>query len=265
MRIVAIIQARMGSVRLPNKVMRKINNVPMIELLLSRISQSKMIDKVVIATTYNSKDRELVKYLHKIGYSCEKGSETDVLSRYIKVAKLHKANVIVRITGDCPLVDSELVDQCIKKYLDSKVDYCSNINPPTYPDGLDVEVFSLNALMKSIETKEKYDREHVTPYIKNSGKFSIYNVYNKENYSMLRWTVDEMDDFEVIKNIYNHFHPRKHFNWGEILELYKKNESLFANNCKIKRNEGELMGRDQKLLKRGKYNKIDYIHNINIL
>lgn len=253
MRVVAIIQARMGSTRFPKKVMKLINTIPMIEVLLSRISQSKLLDEIVVATTNHMIDRELARYIRNLGYACVQGSEKDVLDRYLEAAQKHSANVVVRITGDCPLVDPELVDICVDKFFESEVDYCSNICPATFPDGLDIEVFTFDALMKSKnESSSKFDHEHVTPYLRNSGRFVTTNVTNNEDLSGMRWTVDEIDDLEVIKNIFSHFYPRINFGWKEVLELYKKSPELFSKNFKIKRNEGILMGTGQKLCKRAK-------------
>jgi glutamate-1-semialdehyde 2,1-aminomutase len=148
MKVVAIIQARMGSSRLPNKVMRKINDVPMIGLLLARLSLSKEINQIIIATTTNSKDDELVEYLKSQGYKCERGSENDVLKRFYFAAKNNQAEIVVRITGDCPLIDSQIVDSCIQELKAQGKDYFSNIMPASYPDGLDVEVLTMNALKR---------------------------------------------------------------------------------------------------------------------
>ena len=119
----------------------------------------------------------MIEYVENLGFSCEQGSEDDVLDRYIQVAESNQADVIVRITGDCPLVDSVLVDKCIEKFIQSDVDYCSNINPPTFPDGFDVEVIKLSALKKSYENiTSKFDREHVTTHIISSKIFSKFNI-----------------------------------------------------------------------------------------
>ena len=117
MKIIAIVQARMGSTRLPNKVMKEVNGVPMIELLLARLSQSRELDQIVVATSVDEKNIPLVRHVRALGYACEKGSENDVLERYVNAAKAHKADAVVRITGDCPLIDPELVDECIRRFL----------------------------------------------------------------------------------------------------------------------------------------------------
>lgn len=253
MRVVAIVQARMGSTRLPNKVMKKINGVPMIELILSRLSQSKELDQVVVATSVDPKNVPLVKHVKSLGYACELGSENDVLQRYINAAKAHHADTVVRITGDCPLVDPELVDECIRRFRAGSVDYFSNTNPPTYPDGLDIEVVTLAALNRAIlESDKSFDHEHVTPYVRESGRFNLSGMQHSEDLSHLRWTVDESADFDVINKVYKHFSPDIHFTWKQVLDLQRSNSNLFASNQKIVRNEGVHMGTGQKLWKRAK-------------
>lgn len=253
MKVVAIVQARMGSTRLPNKVMREIGGVPMIELLLARLSRAEKVDQIVVATSIDEKNEPLAAHVKGLGYLCFRGSENDVLRRYLDAAHVTEANIVVRLTGDCPLVDPEVVDQCVALFIDSKVDYLSNTNPPTFPDGLDVAVVNIEALFQADkEATSKYDREHVTPYIRNSGKFQLGALQNDIDYSLFRWTVDETADFEVISNVFSHFAPDINFSWTEVLELQKKQPELFAANQKIMRNEGASMGTGQKLWKRAK-------------
>jgi glutamate-1-semialdehyde 2,1-aminomutase len=253
MKVVAIVQARMGSTRLPNKVMRLINGIPMIELLLSRLSGAKELDQIVVATSLDIRNQPLVNHIEKLGYACEQGSENDVLDRYLQAAHKHHADILVRITGDCPLVDSRLVDEAIRKFRLASVDYLSNVLPPTYPDGLDVEVFSIKALERaSQETINPYDQEHVTPYIRESGIFKIENLEHDQNLSALRWTVDESFDLAVIEKVFHYFHPRIDFSWSEVLDLQLKEPDMFQMNQHIIRNEGAIQGLGQKLWKRAK-------------
>jgi glutamate-1-semialdehyde 2,1-aminomutase len=142
MKIVALVQARMGSTRLPNKVIKEIVGRPMIELLLKRLSQSKEVSQIVVATSENEENDSLQSLVTALGYQCTRGSENDVLSRFYESAKRTGADVIVRITGDCPLVDAKLVDKCIIGYKSEAVDYFNNTESETFPDGLDVEVMS---------------------------------------------------------------------------------------------------------------------------
>ena len=243
----------MGSTRLPNKVMKPIGGVPMIELLLSRLSRAIEIDQIVVATSIDERNESLVEYVRKLGYACEQGSENDVLERFVQAAQKHQADVVVRITGDCPLVDPELVDEVIRRFKTAGVDYFSNISPPTYPDGLDIEVCTFKALEQaSRETNKPYDHEHVTPYVRESGKFSTAAMKHSQDLSALRWTVDEPADFAVIEKVFQHFHPRADFTWGEILNLQQQQPDIFNINQHLIRNEGATMGTGQKLWKRAK-------------
>ena len=253
MKVVAIVQARMGSTRLPNKVMKLINGVPMIELLLSRLSKSKEIDQIVVATSTDPRNITLAKHVRSIGYACEIGSENDVLSRYVQAANVHGADIIIRITGDCPLVDHELVDDCVTRFKAASCDYFSNIAPPTFPDGLDIEVVTLAALQRAqIESNKAFDHEHVTPYIRESGFFKTYSMQFEEDLSGYRWTVDNPEDFQVITNVFNNFAPDIQFSWLKVLELQRNNGELFMANQKIKRNLGASIGTGQKLWQRAK-------------
>jgi glutamate-1-semialdehyde 2,1-aminomutase len=253
MKVLAIVQARMGSSRFPNKVMQSINNVPMIELLLKRLSKSKNIDKIILATSNSKNNNLLVNHILNIGIEVYQGSESDVLNRFYEAAKLYNPEIIVRITGDCPLIDAELVDDLISEFILRKVDYLSNTIKATYPDGLDTEVFSFSSLEYAEKNaKTIFDREHVTPYIKTSGVFTTFNYVNSQNFSDMRWTVDETEDFEVVKSVFNHFSPRIDFSWHEIIKLSMKEPKIFEANKHISRNEGAYMGTGQKLWKRAK-------------
>ncbi|MBU2538881.1 MAG: aminotransferase class III-fold pyridoxal phosphate-dependent enzyme [Proteobacteria bacterium] len=253
MKIVALVQARMGSTRLPNKVMNLIGGVPMIELLLSRLSKATEVDQIVVATSVDARNQPLSEHVCKLGYACEHGSENDVLDRYVQAARSHHADIVVRITGDCPLVDPGLVDECIQRFRFAKVDYFSNTNPPTYPDGLDIEVFTFKALEKAAqETSNPFDREHVTPYLRESGRFKTACMQHGVDLAALRWTVDEPADFVVIEKVFKHFHPRSDFTWNEVLTLQQQQPNIFSVNQHILRNEGARMGTGQKLWKRAK-------------
>jgi glutamate-1-semialdehyde 2,1-aminomutase len=176
-----------------------------------------------------------------------------VLDRYVQAAEKHKADVVVRITGDCPLVDPDLVDEVIRQFKADNVDYCCNTNPPTYPDGLDIEVFTFKALEKARrDTADPFDREHVTPYLRKPGNFKTAYIQHTEDLSALRWTVDEPADFVVIEKVFQHFHPRIDFTWGEVLSLQASQPELFNTNQHLIRNEGAAMGTGQKLWKRAK-------------
>jgi len=250
---VAIIQARMGSTRFPNKVMQRINDIPMIELLIKRLSKSKQIDQIVLATSEDKLNNPLVDHIRKMGYKVYQGNENDVLDRYYQAVADDQPDIVVRITGDCPLIDPVVVDEVIEVFKKSNCDYACNTNPPTYPDGLDTEVFSFDALAVAWkEAKLKYEREHVTPYIRESGRFKVLNIPFSQDHSSERWTVDEPEDFEVIKAVFDYFHPRTDFSWIEVLQLSKDKPELFQANRHLIRNEGATIGVGQKLYKRAK-------------
>ncbi len=253
MYIAALIQARLSSTRLPNKVIKEIVGKPMIEILLTRLSQSKEINQVLVATSNESENDKLQFLVESLGYKCTRGSENDVLDRFYESAKFISADVVVRITGDCPLVDSKLVDQCIQGYKEAKVDYFSNIDPATYPDGLDIEVMSFESIKRANdETDSEFDREHVTSYIRNSDSFSKASMKHTEDLSNQRWSVDEPEDLVVVTNIFEHFSPDIFFDWKQVLKLRKSQPMLFIENQHIKNNEGATMGTGQKLYKRAK-------------
>ena len=253
MKTVAIVQARMGSTRLPNKVMKPIGSVPMIELLLARLARAAELDEIVVATSEDARNQPLADHVAALGYRCYQGSENDVLDRYLQAAKAAAADVVVRVTGDCPLIDPGLIDEVIRRFKAAGVDYLSNTSPPSYPDGLDAEVFTFAALTRAAHEAEKaFDREHVTPYLREAGQFRQAEMRNDEDLSALRWTVDEPADFEVASNVFAHFTPDIHFSWQQVLELQRSQPQLFAANRQLIRNEGATMGTGQKLWKRAK-------------
>lgn len=253
MKIAAIVQARMGSSRLPGKVMKSIQDMPMIEILIKRLSKSKLVHQIIVATSMNDENTPLVNHLESMNIECEIGSEQDVLSRYYNAAKKNQVDVIVRITGDCPLVDANLVDRCIKEFIDKDVSYVSNVSPCTFPDGLDVEVFSFKSLEDAyLNNTLSTEKEHVTPYIINSKNYKKSNIKHSKDLSQSRWTVDEMLDFEVIKEVFDYFSPNIYFSWEEVVKLEAENPDIFSKNKNINRNEGANMGKGQKLWKRAK-------------
>ena len=208
--------------------MKKIAGKPMIELLLTRLSNSKNLDDIILATPETKEDIHLSKFVKDLGFNVFMGSEHDVLDRYYQASKAFGSPNILRITGDCPLVDPKLVDTMIEKYLLDSTDYVSNLWPRSFPKGLDTEVFSFKSLRRAYEeTENPYDREHVTPYIRESGKFTISNLNHENNYSQHRWTVDWIEDFKLIEAIFDHFHPLLDFTWEDIMDLHNKDPELF--------------------------------------
>ncbi|HWX30691.1 MAG TPA: aminotransferase class III-fold pyridoxal phosphate-dependent enzyme [Steroidobacteraceae bacterium] len=253
MKTVAIVQARMGSTRFPDKVMKPIHGTPLIELLIQRLGQAKGIDQIILATSVAPKNEVLTTHVRMLGHAVYLGSEEDVLDRYYQAAKSAGADIVVRITGDCPLVDPELVDGAITAFKGGDVTYLSNVDPPTYPDGLDIEVFSFQSLETAWkEAARPAEREHVTLYLRESGKFRTLNLRHSEDLSDARWTVDEPADLEVISGVFEHFYPRNDFGWQEVLQLLRSRPELFAANRHLIRNEGATMSTGQKLWKRAK-------------
>ena len=253
MKIIAIIQARMGSTRLPNKVMKEINGIPMIELLLKRLNLSRELNEIVVATSFDPKNKILIDHIQKLGFKCEQGSEEDVLDRFYQVAKNNNADIIVRITADCPLIDIDILDEMLCRFKFDQLDYFTNTNPPSYPDGLDISICSFRALEKAHnEATDPFDREHVMPYIRKSNFFKKSSMSHIEDLSKFRWTVDGPEDFSVIQNIFLHFYPEIDFKWTDVLELQFQKPDLFKANQHITRNEGAKMNTGQKLWKRAK-------------
>jgi len=252
-KVVAIVQARMGSVRFPGKVMQSLANKTLIEILISRLKKAKRIDQIVVATTTENSDDPLATLLESKKISVVRGDRDDVLGRYVKAAKKTKAGVVVRITGDCPLVDGELVDALVADYQKGGADYVSNINPPSFPDGLDIEVFSYEALIKAnARVKKKNQREHVTPFLRSNDLFLRRNVSHSKDLSLCRWTVDEITDLALMRKIFEYFAPEKNFSWKDVLKLKKKRPAIFDTNKGISRNEGAALQMGQKLWIRAK-------------
>jgi glutamate-1-semialdehyde 2,1-aminomutase len=252
-KVLAIIQARYNSTRFPGKVLKKINNQTVLEILIKRLSKSKNISKIIVACSNNFKDKAIIDVCNKLVVDYFVGSENDVLERFYKAAKKYKGENIVRITADCPLLDYKIVDKVISNFFLKKVDYASNVNPSTFPDGLDVEVFKFSALKEAyINTRKSSEREHVTPFIINNKKFKKFNLKNYKDYSFLRLTLDEKEDFTLIKKIIKNFKNNLNFNLKNILALYKNKKNLFLINNHLVRNEGYNLNTGQKMWKRAK-------------
>lgn len=244
-RIAVIIQARMGSTRLPNKVLADIEGRPMLWHLIQRLKESKFEPEIIIATTTSEGDKPILSFSAKFNLKSHAGSEDDVLDRFYQTALKYKMDVIIRITADCPLIDPEVFDKVLKFYLENEYDYVSNTHPPTYPDGLDVEICSFEILEKAWkEAKFKSEREHVTYYIWNNDQiFNLGNVFYNENPSEslkdLRWTVDEKEDLEFVRQVFKHLYPKKKvFLMNDIIELLNQKPELLKINNQFLRNEG---------------------------
>lgn len=245
MKVIAIIQARVGSTRLPKKVLLPLNGKTILENVYERVSASKLLDKTVIATTVNPNDDELVTLCKIKGIEIQRGSEEDLLDRYYQVAKHYRAENIVRITADCPLIDPKIIDRAIDTHLKEGNDLTVTafLNGETFPDGEDVDVFTF-ALLEEAWQKATltYQREHVTQYFTaNEKKFKIGKIQHKENLSDKRWTLDESSDYEFIKAVYAGLAKKNEiFGMEEILQYLKEHPELEKINHQIVRNEGLL-------------------------
>jgi spore coat polysaccharide biosynthesis protein SpsF (cytidylyltransferase family) len=240
-KVVAIIQARMGSTRLPGKVMADVAGKAMLHRVVERVERATKLDGVVVATSGNPADDPIKDLCQTLGTNCFRGSADDVLDRYYRAALQHEINRIVRITADCPLVDPEVIDWVIGAFNPGEHDYVSNIAPPTFPDGLDVEVFSFAALERAwCNATLHSQREHVTLYIRNHPEmFRLANVANECDLSHLRWVVDEVTDLKFVREVYDKL-GNGAFVTGEVLRLLGEEPHLKAINSKIMRNEGLL-------------------------
>lgn len=236
MKIVGIVQARMGSTRLPGKVLKKVNGKPLLEYQIERMKRSALIDDLVIATTPNG-NTEIINLCNELNISYYIGSEQDVLSRYFKAATEFNAEIVVRMTSDCPIIDSKIIDDVIQMYLDNEYNYVSNTHTRTFPRGMDVEVFSFKSLKEAFYNANiEYEREHVTPYLYlNPEKFTIgqYITTGIDN-SNLRLTVDTEEDFELISILLNDLYSiNPEFNLNDILKKISDEPDLVKINAHI--------------------------------
>jgi glutamate-1-semialdehyde 2,1-aminomutase len=222
-----LIAVRSDSKRLPGKHFKIINkklNLTVVDYCIRRCKKSN-IKNIILCTSNNKNDNIFEKYSKKNNIKIFRGDKKNVLKRFIDCAEKNKITDIVRITGDCPLIDDKIINKCVNIYKKKNYDYLGNVMPPSFPDGLDVEVFKLSTLKQSFkENKSINNKEHVTFHIRKSKKFKKYNIKNKNNLSKIRWTVDTMDDLNLIKKIVMTFHPRIFFGWKEIYKLKKFNK-----------------------------------------
>ena len=241
--IYAMIQARMGSSRLPGKVMREVVGKPLLEHIIDRLNFCDEIDNVIVISSNQIENEPITKLCEKLNVDYFLGDENDVLNRYYQAAinfNLNENDSVVRITADCPLIDPIIVDEIIIKHLKNNYDYTTNTLVRSFPDGLDCEIFTF----LSLETAWKNavlssEREHVTLYIKNHPElFKLENILNSEDLSDLRWTLDEKEDFEFINKIYSCFLDSDIFLTDEILEVLREKPDLLSINNKFRRDEG---------------------------
>jgi spore coat polysaccharide biosynthesis protein SpsF (cytidylyltransferase family) len=230
MSTIVILQARMSSNRLPGKVLKIINGKPMIEHQIRRIERASKINKLIVATSTDSTDDELYIFLQSLGVEVFRGELHDVHQRFMAIA-LENPNysTIVRLTGDCPFVMPDLLDEMVRDFHLNQCDYYSNIDPPTFPDGLDIEIFSREAFMRLSEMKlSKQDREHVT--IRFRAEPSLFVMKNKRNLtdqSHMRWTVDYAEDFNFASAVFSYFSGREsEFDFNDILKILEARPEL---------------------------------------
>lgn len=243
MSVIVIVQARMGSTRLPGKVLLNLEDRTVLEHVLRRVKSSEYVDDVVVATTISKDDLRIVELCSHLGINVYCGSENDVLDRYYQAAKLFEADNIVRITSDCPIIDSKIIDEVISLHLKNNADYTSNTLNETYPDGEDVEVFTFASLKKAWNNaKLASEREHVTPYIRNNQDiFKHASLEYKEDLSQKRWTLDNSEDLEFLRLVYKYLYSKNSlFDMDDILALIDEKPEIEKINQHIIRNEGYL-------------------------
>lgn len=243
MKILAITQARIGSTRLPEKIMKKINGETLLEIHLKRILQSRMISKLRVATTTEPDAIQIVDICNNLGIEFYRGSLNNVLERFYLTALPEKPDWVVRLTSDCPLIDPIVIDKVINHAISNNFDYVSNTLQPTYPDGIDVEVFKFSALEKAYsEASHTSELEHVTPYIWKNSSFKGGNLFtsdcvaNENDFSAIRLTVDTMEDFQVIEKLINLLGTDKP--WLDYAKKMEDSPEIKQINAQFQRNEG---------------------------
>ena len=238
-RVVAILQARMGSERLPGKVLMRIAGEPMIGRVLARAGRCPSVDDVLVATTWDEADDEIAAWCESNGYQVYRGHPTDVLDRYFQAAIQVEAEVVVRFTADCPLLDPEVSERTIQRFLQAEpsLDFVANRLPDrrTYPIGLDTEVCSMEALARAWrEAEAPHQREHVMPYLYETPQFDIALVEAEQDWGEERWTVDTPEDLAFVRAVYSAMSPQEDFGWRRVLELLEEHPELREINREVK-------------------------------
>jgi spore coat polysaccharide biosynthesis protein SpsF len=235
MSVVAIIQARMGSTRLPGKVLMDLGGETVLARVVGRLQRARLVNKIVVATTDSAADDAIVQECHRLQVSSFRGSEIDVLDRYYQAARVCAASTVVRITSDCPVIDPQLVDETIRAFQQRHGDYASNAFPRTYPRGLDTEIFTMAALERAWrDAHEPYEREHVTPFFyEHPELFRLISLRGRIDYSRYRWTLDTAEDLELLRTIYARFSSLGDFSWGEAVQLMEREPELAALNSHV--------------------------------
>ena len=235
MKIVAIIQARMGSTRLPGKVLADLGGYSVLARVVGRLRRSALIDEIVVATTDCVADDAIVRECQRLETAFFRGSENDVLDRYYQAVRNYTAETIVRITSDCPMIDPELVDETIQTLQRQRADYASNVLSRTFPRGLDTEVFTVEALERAHHNaNEFYEREHVTPYLyEHPEMFRLASVRGWIDYSQYRWTLDTAQDLALLRAIYARFANADRFGWRDAIQLMESEPDLTELNAHV--------------------------------
>jgi spore coat polysaccharide biosynthesis protein SpsF len=235
LKVVAIIQARMGSTRLPGKVLLDLEGETVLSRVVNRLRRAGRIDELLVATTDRAADDAIIKECRNLCVPVSRGAQDDVLDRYFRAAQLAKAKVVVRITSDCPLIDPEITNKTIAAFIQADADYASNTLVRTYPRGLDTEVMTIAALGKAWQQARKpYEREHVTPYIyEHPTEFKLLSLTENADYSGHRWTVDKPEDLELVRAIYARFQGITVFGWRDVLDLLDREPSLMELNRSV--------------------------------
>ncbi len=240
MKTVVIVQARMSSSRLPGKVLLEIGGKPMLAWVLERAARASLVQQVMVATTTDPTDDAIGDFCRANGWACSRGSLFDVLDRYYQAARAAQADVIVRLTADCPLIDPALIDHTLEAFLRSGVDFAANRLPPpwqrTYPIGLDIEVCSFAALERAWrEAVQPYEREHVMPYLYDApGRFRTLLVNTEPDYGQLRWTVDTPEDLEFLRALVAQLGGRDDFSWLDVLAVVQAHPELAEINAQVR-------------------------------
>jgi len=228
LKVVAIIQARMGSTRLPGKVLKDLEGATVLSRVVSRLRSAQLIDEVFVATTDRAADGAIVDECKKISVAVCRGDQDDVLDRYYRAAQLSKAAVVARLTSDCPLIDPGITDKTIAAFQEKQPDYASNVMMRTYPRGLDTEVMSFDALARAWQSARRpHEREHVTPYIyEHPAEFKLLSVTGEIDHSGHRWTVDTPEDLEFAQAVYARLKENPAFSWRDVLALLDREPKL---------------------------------------
>lgn len=227
-KIAILLAARSGSKRLPNKHFLKINSkIKIIDLCILRLKKSKLVKKIFLCTTKNKIDDKFKNVCKSHKIKIFRGHSDNVLKRLIDCATENSIETIVRITADCPIIDPKIIDETVKLHLKKKSDYTSNTLAMSFPDGLDVEVINLETLLKSQKnSKNKFNKEHVTPFIRKSKLFNKQNFKNDISFANRRWTLDYLKDYFFLKRVVEYFSPNIYFNWKDLIKAEKYNKLL---------------------------------------